>query len=443
MDNTKTAATKTAKQATPKTAPKAKREQAAPKNHAEQAKRNAAKLEAAAAAVRREQAEAVKAEAEQTAAKHRAEAATKNTKTAEQAEKGKEVNAMKTTEKNAAATIATAEQTAEAVKNAPKTERRAEAISHLLNVAKTAATADDRKTAAEKAAAMIDEFNREAFANAVKRATFPKAAEALKPRAPKRDEAKRAGFVYANAADVVTFQYIDEDGHENTRTLSLVQYAAAAFMKTATAEQAEAFAAALAALEDVAAAAVEGRDEHGKRAAAELTKLAAAVGLEGFATKTAEDGKTYGFKVDRSFVYAAAAPLRVRRGEVKTAAATLEAATLAALHATEGRRTKAEERRAKAEAAAVKAVFGIIAAAAEAAAVNTWKAYVTTAADVRAAAEKAAAEAAAKTEKAAAREAATAAAKREKAAKLREKAAALEAAAEKQEKTATKAEAVA
>ena len=188
----------------------------------------------------------------------------------------------------------------------------------MLNVAKTAATADDRKTAAEKAAAMIEAFNRESFANAVNRATFTKAAEALKPRAPKRDEARKAGFVYANAADVVTFQYIDEDGHENTRTLSLVQYAAAAFMKTANAEQAEAFAAALAALEDVAAAAVEGRDEHGKRAAAELTKLAAAVGLEGFATKTAEDGKKYGFRVDRSFVYAAAAPLRVRRGEVKT-----------------------------------------------------------------------------------------------------------------------------
>ena len=376
------------------------------------------------------------AAAEQAAKKDKTNA-TKTTKTAEKAEERK-VNTMKTKTTNAAAkTAPKTEQTA-----ATKTEdRRAAKIAALIEAAKTANRPEDRRKAAEQAAELIEAFNRESFTNAVNRADMTKAAEALKPNAPKKDESRRAFFAYANAENIVTFQFMDEDGHESTKKLSLVQYAAAAFMKTATKEQTAAFAAALAELEKVTAAAIEGRDkENGKNAAKALTALSAACGLDTFTTKTAEDGKKYPFYIDRSFVYAAAAPLRVKRGEVMTAAARLEAANVAAFAAAANKRTKAEERREKAEAAAVKAVFGIIAAAAEAAAVNVWKAHAKTAEDVRAEAA-AAAEAATKREQAkkdreakkAEREAKTAAAKREKAAKLREQAAALDEAAAKQE----------
>ena len=376
-----------------------------------------------------------KAAAEQAAKKDTKTA----TKTAEKAERKEEknmnTNATKNAAKNAPKTEATnaAEQ-----KTATKATNTAEKIRAALEIAKTGSTREERAKAAEDAVALILSFNKNSLANAIARASFTKAAEAIKPRAPKKDESRRAGFTYANAEQIITYQYIDEEGHENTRTLTLVQYAVNAFTKTATKEQEERFTAALRELEKVTAAAIEGKEENGKAAARALTDLATSCGLDSFATKTAEDGKKYPFYIDRSFVYAAAAPLRVKRGEVKTAAAVLEDATLSALEAPENRRTKAEARRAKAEAAAVKAVFSIIAAAAEAAAVNVWKAYVKTAEGVREDWKKAAAEAAKREEERAAtkaaREAKTADAKREKAAKLREQAAALEKAAAEQEK---------
>ena len=376
----------------------------------------------------------MKTEADE-AAKKAAMKTAEEEKTAEQAEERKEGKTMKKTAENAAKTAPKNEAAAEAVKTAaPKLSER---IAAALEAAKTGSRREDRAKAAEEAAALILKFNRESFANAVNRADMMKAAEALKPHAPKKAEARRAGYAYANAENIVSYQFMDEDGHESTRTLSLVQYAAAAFMKTATDEAAAAFRAALHELEKVSAAAVEGREENGKAAAAALTALVKACGLEGFTTKTAENSKKYGFYIDRSFVYAAAAPLKLKRGEAKTAAAVLEAATLTALEASEARREKAEARRAKAEAAAVKAVFAIIAAAAEAAAVNVWKAYVKTAEGVRLDWKKAAEEAAKRegerAAKKAEREAKTAAAKLEKAAKLREQAAALEKAAAEQE----------
>lgn len=338
-------------------------------------------------------------------------------------------NTMKTAEKNttpAAANIAPPALTeAEKIIAAAEREPLARRISAALDKAKTAATKDARAEAAEEAAALIGEYNEKSLANAAARASFIAAAEAVRVPAPKNAERREKGVDYERRAEPVRYCFMSEDGVLSVRVLSLPTFARLAFAgKTATKEQREAFAAALAAVERFQKANVEKDSHEGlKEAAAALTALAAACGLDVLTTKTNEAGEAFPFFIHRSFVHAAAARMRCRRGLYVTEAAAVNEAAAAAVAATDKNHARAAARLEKANAAAVKMVFSIINEAAAAAVVGVWNAHVLTAAEAEAerrAREEAAAKAAAEREAAKERRAAEREAEKERRAAERE-----------------------
>lgn len=334
--------------------------------------------------------QAVKA-AEQTEPKTEAKTEQNTPKKAEE----RNVKTMKKTEQNAAKNAPKTEAAAVKTEAAPKaaepkkTEERAvktvEQIKALFEQAKNGATKEDRMKAAEEAKKAVEAFNAAALENAAKRCTFAAAVEAYRPNAPKKAEAAKKGVDYTRRAEPVQYIHLNEEGEAAARIMNLVTFARVAFMKTANAEQAARFSEALTALEAYEKNYIEQDKNEGAKAAAEaLTALVKVCGLNLFTAKRAEDGKMYPFFIDRSFVKAAAARLKARRGVYTSEAAAVEEAALKALEASAKGRAKAEERRAKAEENAVKAVFAIIAEAAAAAVVGVWKAEVKTAEAVRA-----------------------------------------------------------
>ena len=335
--------------------------------------------------------------AEQAAEPKTANAAKTEQNTPKKAEEKKGLKTMKKTEQNAAKTApkteaAAVKKNAAAVniEEAPKTEAKrapltVEAIRGLFEQAKNGATKEDRMKAAEAAKKAVEEFNAAALENAAARCTFAAAVEAYRPNAPKKAENMEKGVDYERRAEPVQYIHLNEEGEAAARIMNLVTFARVAFMKTANAEQAACFSEALTALEAYEKNYIEQDKNEGAKAAAEaLTALVKVCGLNLFTAKRAEDGKMYPFFVDRSFVKAAAARLKARRGVYTSEAAAVEEAALKALEASAKGRAKAEERRAKAEEAAVKAIFAIIAAAAAAAVVGVWKAEVKTVEAVRA-----------------------------------------------------------
>ena len=353
-----------------------------------------------------------------------ANAAKTEQNTPKKAEEKKGMKTMKKTEQNAAKTAPKTEAAAvktnaaaavKTVENAPKTEAKrapltVEAIRGLFEQAKNGATKEDRMKAAEAAKKAVEAFNAAALENAAARCTFAAAVEAYRPNAPKKAENMKKGVDYERRAEPVQYIHLNEEGKAAARVMNLVTFARVAFMKTANAEQAARFSEALTALEAYEKNYIEQDKNEGAKAAAEaLTALVKVCGLNLFTAKRAEDGKMYPFYIDRSFVKAAAARLKARRGVYTSEAAAVEEAALKALEASAKGRAKAEERRAKAEEAAVKAVFTIIAEAAAAAVVGVWKAELKTVEAVRAEAAERERRAAAREEdrakKAAAREA--------------------------------------
>lgn len=336
-------------------------------------------------------------------------------KAAEQAEKTTNRKEEKTIKNNEQKKAAAPKKAApkKNTKNAATEQKKIEvlqpdAIRKLIETAKTAYSVDERKAAAEKAAKAIEAFNASSLENAVNRADFMNAAEAVRPSAPKNLENRRKGYDYERRADVVEYVIVDEEGNDRKRALTLPVYAAAAFRTKATAEQKAAFDEALTALETLQKSMIESNNVSGaKAAAAALTKLSTACGLNEF-TKKGE----YDFYIDRSYVYAAFGRMNAKRGEFKTTAASVTEAAAKAFEAKADKRAAALERAAKAYDNAAKLLFNVINAAAAAAVVGTWKATVVTAEDVTAAAAARAAkveERAAKAAEAAAKKAAKAA----------------------------------
>ena len=327
--------------------------------------------------------QAVKA-AEQTEPKTEAKTEQNTPKKAEE----RNVKTMKKTEQNAAKNAPKTEAAPKAAEP-KKTEERAvktvEQIKALFEQAKNGATKEDRMKAAEAAKKAVEAFNAAALENAAARCTFAAAVEAYRPNAPKKAEAAKKGVDYTRRAEPVQYIHVNEEGEAAARVMNLVTFARVAFMKTANAEQAARFSEALTALEAYEKNYIEQDKNEGAKAAAEaLTALVKACGLNLFTAKRAEDGKMYPFFIDRSFVKAAAARLKARRGVYTSEAAAVEEAALKALEASAKGRAKAEERRAKAEENAVKAVFTIISEAAAAAVVGVWKAELKTVEAVRA-----------------------------------------------------------
>ena len=361
--------------------------------------------------------------AEQAAEPKTANAAKTEQNTPKKAEEKKGKKTMKKTEqiavktapKTEAAAVKTNAAAAVKIEDAPKTEAKrapltVEAIRGLFEQAKNGATKEDRMKAAEAAKKAVEAFNAAALENAAARCTFAAAVEAYRPNAPKKAENMNKGVDYERRAEPVQYIHLNEEGEAAARIMNLVMFARVAFMKTANAEQAARFSEALTALEAYEKNYIEQDKNEGAKAAAEaLTALVKVCGLNLFTAKRAEDGKMYPFFVDRSFVKAAAARLKARRGVYTSEAAAVEEAALKALEASEKGRAKAEERRAKAEDNAVKAIFTIIAEAAAAAVVGVWKAELKTVEAVRAEAAERERRAAAREEdrakKAAAREA--------------------------------------
>ena len=340
------------------------------------------------------------------------------TKTAKTEEK-KGTTAMKTEPKKTAAVIETAKTEP---KTAPKTETRAAMIHRLYEESKTAASRNARREAAEAFEKEREAFNAASIENAASRCDFLRAAEALRPEAPKKAESRVSGFDYERRAEVVKYIMIDDNGEEKQRIMNLVTFARVAFMRRATKEQKTAFAAALAAVETFQKNNIENDSHEGlTAAAAALTALVKACGLDAFTAKTADNGEKYGFFIHKSFVHAAAARMKARRGVYVTEAAAVKEAAAAAVNASVKNHERAAARVKRAEEAAVKMIFSIITEAAAAAVVGNWKAVVMTAAEAEEAAKKAAAEA---KEKEKAKKAAAAAKEREKAKKAKAAAAA-------------------
>lgn len=326
------------------------------------------------------------------------------------------------------------EEIAKKAAEAPKTEKAIkpaeaakpetmtpEAIKALYDASKTAATKDQRQAALEKFEAAREAFNASSLTEAVNRSSFLTAAEAYRPKPPKKDENKIAGIDYNRRAETVSYIVIDEEAKQNSRTMNLATYAREAFNRDiVTFEAKAARAAALTALDYFLKNHVEKESHEGLKAAAEaLTRLCDICGLD----KIAEKGG-YPFFVDRSFILAMSVKMRANKGEFKTPAAAIEEATEALFNSTVNGRAKAEERLSKAEENATKALFNIICEAARAAIYGNWKATILTADEARARA------------KARAEEEARRAARRAEEAKARAAAAAIKAAARVEEAAA-------
>jgi len=328
----------------------------------------------------------------------------------------------KTTAEKTEKTTKTTEERKETTMKKNANETRAAAAKKAIEAAKNGATREDRAKNAERAAKLIAEFNAESLENAVLRGSFLAAAEAVRPDAPQKVDRREKGVDYDRRAEKVTFQWLDDNANESTRVLSLPVYARAAFAKTATEEQRAAFAVALTAVERFQKNNVENEDakahEGLKEAAQALTALAKACGLDALTMKTAANGEKYPFYIDRSFIHAAAARMRCKKGVYTTEAAAITEAAAAAVNASDKNHDRAAARVERAEAAAVKMVFSIINDAAAAAVVGRWKAVVMTAEAAKKAAEerakKAAEERAARDKKAAERAAKKAAAEKVK-----------------------------
>ena len=266
--------------------------------------------------------------------------------------------------------------------NTNKTENAAavilqpEALKKLYAESRNASTAEGRLQAAEAFRKGREDFNAAALKNAVKDCSFLQAAEAFRPNEPKRPEAALKGVDYTRRAEPVDYIHVDEQGNANKRRLNLKVYAAEAFRKAATPEQAEALNAALLKLEAFQKSMIESNNVSGAKAAAEaLTEVVKACGLQAL-TNTP---KGFPFYVDRSFVYAAAARLKARKGVYTSAAAAIAEAAAKAAEAAADKHTAAVERYERVYDNAVRVVFGVIAEAAAAAVYGVWKAEVKTA----------------------------------------------------------------
>ena len=315
---------------------------------------------------------------------------TPNTNNAEKAEERKG-NTMKKNAKNAAAEQAApkAEQAAEQNTNAAADILTAEALKALYEQSMNAATPDARKAAREAFSEGREDFNAAALTNAVKRSSFLTAAEAFRPEPPKNAEKRENGVDYERRAERVQYIQIDEQGNAAARFLNLNTYAAEAFREGLTnAEQAAALTAALTALDVFMFNNVNNEKaphEGLKAAAAALTALLKACGLDGLTAYKTPDGVFSAF-VDKSFVLVTAARMKAKKGTYETPCAALEAARAAAVNASVNQHTRAAERLEKAEAAAVKYVFNIVSEALKAAVYGVWKADILTAEGVKAAA---------------------------------------------------------
>ena len=323
------------------------------------------------------------------------------TKTATKTNKGKEgKKTMNATKNTPAANEVT--KTAEAIIAAAEREPLARKIAAAIERAKTAATKDARAAAAEEAAAVIAEYNRVSFENAARRASFIAAAEAVRVNAPKKDEARKANIDYTRRAEPIQYTFAAEDGTITLRTLSLPAFAVWAFKagKTATHEQRAAFGEAIYAIERYQKNAIEkdGAEarEGLKEAAAAITSLVNACGIDKLTTKTAENGFIAPFFVHRSFVNANAARMKCNRGVYTSHAAAVNEAAAAVVAANDKNHERAAARLERAEAAAVKMVFSIINEAAAAAVVGVWNASVLTVSEAEAARHAREAEAARK-----------------------------------------------